>query len=115
MKKHKANLINAFSLVVLGLWGYLASSTPSFTALIPVVAGLILAALHKGVSNENKWQAHVAVVLTVLVLAGLVKPLLGGIERNQTDAIIRVVVMMITSTAALVGFIGSFVAARRKR
>ena len=115
MKKYRSNLINAISLVVLGLWGYLASPTPSPTALIPVIAGIILAALHKGVSNEKKIEAHVAVVVTFVVLLGLVKPLMGAIERNQPEAIARVVVMMLTSVLSLTCFVKSFVDARKGR
>jgi hypothetical protein len=114
MKKHIFNLINALVLISLGLWGYFASTNPSFTALIPVGIGFLLALLHYGVSRENKTQAHIAVVLTFLVLIGLVKPLLGGIERGQTDAILRVVVMMGTSTIAMACFVASFIKARRK-
>lgn len=115
MKKHIFNLINSILLIGLGLWGYFGSSSPSITALIPVVIGLALLALHKGVSAEKKIPAHVAVVLTVLVLGGLVKPLLGGIERHDTAAIARVVAMMATSLLALAGFVGSFIDARRNR
>lgn len=115
MQKHTSNLINAVVLVVLGLWGYLASDTPSVTALIPVAAGLILAALHKGVSKESKIQAHVAVVLTLIVLAGLFKPLFGSIDRGQVGSIIRVGVMMLTSLVSMICFIRSFIEARKKR
>ncbi|OFY17130.1 MAG: hypothetical protein A2X11_01705 [Bacteroidetes bacterium GWE2_42_24] len=115
MHKHTSNLINAIVLVVLGLWGYLASETPSMTALIPVAAGLILAALHKGVSSENKLQAHIAVVLTLLVFIGLIKPLLGGIDRGQAGSIVRVAVMMLTSMVSMICFVKSFIDARRSR
>jgi hypothetical protein len=114
MKKHIFNLINALVLISLGLWGYFASTNPSFTALIPVGIGFLLALLHYGVSRENKLQAHIAVVLTLLVLIGLIKPLLGSIERGQISAIIRVVSMMATSILAMIGFINSFIKARMK-
>lgn len=114
MNKHIFNLINALTLISLGLWGYFASTNPSFTALIPVGIGVLLASLHYGVSHDNKLQAHIAVVLTFLVLIGLVKPLLGSFERSQTAAVLRVLAMMLTSVIAMVGFINSFLKARMK-
>lgn len=114
MNKHIFNLINALTLISLGLWGYFASTNPSFTALIPVGIGVLLAFLHYGVSHDNKLQAHIAVVLTLLVLIGLVKPLLGSFERSQMAAVLRVLAMMLTSIIAMVGFINSFLKARMK-
>ncbi len=115
MKKHIFNLINSIVLIVLGLWGYWGSPSPSLTALIPVVIGLALLLLHRGVRAEKKIPAHVAVVLTILVLGGLVKPLLGAIGRDDAAAIARVVAMMVTSVLALAGFVCSFIEARRGR
>ena len=43
MNASKANLINSISLIALGLWGYIDSS--SMTALIPVGMGLVLGGL----------------------------------------------------------------------
>jgi hypothetical protein len=115
MKKHIFNLINSIVLIVLGLWGYWGSPSPSLTALIPVVIGLALLLLHPGVRAEKKIPAHVAVVFTILVLGGLVKPLLGAIGRDDAAAIARVVAMMVTSVLALAGFVCSFIEARRGR
>ena len=70
-----ASLVNALTLIIFGAWGYFASTDGSITALIPVVFGIALLAMNKGVKNENKVIAHIAVVLTVLILFGLLKPL----------------------------------------
>lgn len=115
MKAHIASLINSISLVVLGLWGYLASDTPSMTALIPVIFGAILLACYPGVKKENKVIAHVAVVLTLLILFGLVMPLRGAIGRGDGAAIARVAVMLITTILAMVYFVKSFIDARKAR
>ena len=114
MKAHIASLINALILIGFGLWAYLGSDSPSKTALIPVVFGVVLLILYPGVKKENKIAAHIAVLLTLLILGGLVKPLLGALDRDWL-AVMRVVVMMVSTVAALVFFIKSFIDVRRAR
>ncbi len=115
MKAHVASLVNAVVLIGLGLWGYLGSETPSKTALIPVVFGAILLSLYRGVKKENKIVAHIAVLLTLLILGGFVKPLTAAIGRNDGMAILRVSVMLLTTVVALAAFIKSFIDVRRAR
>ena len=115
MKAHTASLINALLLIVLAGWGYLSSDTPSMTALIPAIIGVILLGLNNGVKKENKVIAHIAVVLTLLILIGLIKPLTGAMERADNMAIMRVVVMLLSTIVALVYFIKSFIDARKSR
>ena len=113
MKAYIASLINAAALITLSLWGYLSSETPSLTALIPTGIGIVILILNKGVKNENKIIAHVAVTLTLLIILGLIMPLLGSFQRSDTAATIRVILMIATSVIAMVGFIKSFIAARK--
>ena len=115
MKAHTASLINALVLIGFGLWAYLGSETPSKTALIPVIFGAVILSLYKGVQKENKIAAHIAVLLTLVILAGLVKPLTASIGRNDSLAIARVVVMVLSTIVALVFFIKSFIDVRRTR
>lgn len=115
MKAHTVSLVNAITLVVLGGWGYFSSETPSPTALIPVIAGIILLVLNNGVKKENKVVAHIAVVVTLIILLGLFMPLRGAIGRSDTTAIIRVAIMIITTILAMVYFVKSFIDARKKR
>ena len=70
MNASKANLINSISLIGFGLWGYFEVTSP--TALIPVGFGLILLLCYNGVKNQNKIIAHVAVLLTLVILLALV-------------------------------------------
>lgn len=115
MKAHAASLINAIALVALGAWGYFGSETPSPTALIPVFGGAILLALNGGVKKENKVIAHIAVVLTLILLIGLVKPFMGAMGREDSLAMVRVGIMLLTSVLAMVFFIKSFIDARKAR
>ncbi len=115
MKAHIASLINAITLIILSLWGYFSSDTPSFTALIPTVIGIALLMLNKGVKNEHKTIAHIAVLLTIVVLIGLIKPTLGAMDRGDTTALIRVGIMMLSTIVAIIFFVKSFVDARKKQ
>ena len=115
MKAHLASLINAILLVTLGAWGYLESETPSITALIPVGVGVVLLAVNPGVKKEEKIQAHVAVLLTLIILLGLAMPLKGAIERGSTAGVVRVLVMILSSLFAMVTFVRSFIQARKNR
>ena len=115
MKAHTASLINALILVGFGLWAYLGSVTPSKTALIPVGFGAVILSLYKGVKKGNKIIAHIAVLLTFVILAGLVKPLTAAIGREDGMAIMRVYVMILSTVVAFFCFIKSFVDVRRAR
>ena len=115
MKAHTTSLVNAIALISMGTWGYVDSESKAVTALIPVVIGIILLVVNNGVKKENKIIAHIAVLLTFIVLVGLIMPLKGSIERNNSMGIIRVLVMLITSTLALISFIQSFIRARKQR
>ncbi|PVX49864.1 hypothetical protein C7377_1502 [Balneicella halophila] len=105
MKLHLASLQNALILIVISLWGYLSSETPSLTALIPTFIGLALLLLNSGIKAHKKIAINVSLILTVIVLIGLIKPLLGAIDRNSSIAIIRVVVMFLSTLCALLFFI----------
>ena len=113
MKAYIASLINAAALITLSLWGYFSSETPSLTALIPTGIGIVILILNKGVKNENKVIAHIVVTLTLIVLIGLIKPLLGAVDRNDTLAIIRVTTMILTTVMAMAFFVKSFIDARK--
>jgi len=113
IKPYQVSALNAISLIVIGGYGYLQSNTPSPTALIPVIFGVLLLAMNSGIKSENKLIAHIAVTLTLIMLFGLAMPLLGAIDRSDNYAIMRITVMIITTVGAMVSFIMSFINARK--
>jgi hypothetical protein len=115
MKANKASLINAILLIVLSLWGFSSSETPSITALIPTFIGVVLIVLNNGVKNENKVIAHIAVTLTLLVLFGLIKPFMGSLDRGDYMALLRISIMILSTVIAMIAFIRSFRDARKSR
>ena len=115
MKAHTLSLINSLVLVTMGLWGYLDSDLRPITALIPVIVGIILLIINSGVKKENKIAAHIAVLLTLLIVIGLVRPFLGTLERGNITGILRVSLMILTSLWAMITFIQSFISARKNK
>lgn len=115
MKAYQASLINAILLILMSAWGFFTSETPSYTALIPTFVGGVLLFCNRGVRQENKVIAHVAVLLTVVILFGLIKPLMGALSREDSIALVRVGVMLVSTVLALVFFVRSFIQARKAR
>ena len=123
MTAQKMNLINALTLISLGLWGYIDVSNYTldtivsfehWTALITVLFGIILLLCNKGIQNSNKAIAHVAVVLTLLVLIALVgKRLPISIDQGGVG-LFRVLAMSLSSFIAFIAFIRSFIENRKK-
>ena len=113
MKAHKASAINAYTLIVMGGWGYFTTNAP--TALIPVFIGVILLVLNNGIKFDNKVMAHIAVVLTLLILVALVRPFMGNLNEGDTMGMVRVGLMLLTTAIAFVSFIQSFIAARKAK
>ena len=116
MKAHTTSLISSVLLIAMSAWGYLSSATPSITALIPLFFGVALIFCYPGIKNENKIIAHVAVLLTLIVLVALFMPLKGAFGRDDSMmAIIRISIMLIGTAMSLTGFIRSFIVARKNK
>jgi len=115
MKVYVVSMLNAVVLILLGLWGYWGSQSPSPTALIPVFAGIILLSLIRGLKAGNRIIAHISVLLTFVLLIAFIKPLTGSIGRADNGAIVRIVIMMIACAVSMVYFIRSFIVVRKAR
>ena len=103
MKTSQANLINSLTLILMPVWAFLTfDATPekpeqSITAFIPLFLGVILLLCNKGIKNNNKIIAHVAVVITLIAIAGnATKPLMSAIEEGRNLGIFRVSLMILT-------------------
>lgn len=114
MKTTIANLINGISLIILGFWGYyntLPAGPESLTVFIPVIFGIALLLCNVGIKKENKLISHIAVVLTLLILIALC------VRLNATEEDLeqyRLIAMIATSGIAMISFVRSFIAARKK-
>ncbi|MDC0249639.1 hypothetical protein OAK24_02050 [Flavobacteriales bacterium] len=112
MKTTNANLLNSITLIFIGLWGYFDVNSP--TALIPVFFGVILLLCNKGLRNENKIIAHIAVTLTLVLLISLVGMRLPKSLDTGGIGLYRVIGMILTSALAMISFVRSFIANRQR-
>ena len=116
MKPYQANILNAAVLIIMGLWGYLASDTPSNTALIPVGFGVLFLLATGPFKNDNKVVAHVIVLLTIVMVAMLVlKPFMAAVEKGDNMAMFRLGSMILVGLIATIVYIKSFIAVRKAR
>lgn len=113
MKAHVASAVNAFTLLIMGGWGYFSTNAP--TALIPVFFGVILLVTNNGIRNEHKVMSHIAVFLTLLITIALFKPFSSAMADGDALGMVRTGLMALTSMIALFAFIKSFRAARKRR
>ncbi|MDA0568442.1 MAG: hypothetical protein O3A22_02385 [Bacteroidetes bacterium] len=111
MKASFYNILNSIVLISLGLWGYFDVQAP--TALIPVGFGVILLLCTIGLKKENKIIAHVAVLLTLVILVALVGMRLPKSLDSGGVGLFRVIAMIATSVLSMVAFVLSFIKARR--
>lgn len=111
----KFNLVNSIALISMSAWGYI--DTNSFTALIPAAFGVILLILGTMLSNEKlvKISAHLVVLFTLLILLALVIQVLPGVLDRGGIGLIRVILMILTSSIAMIVFIKSFIDNRKSR
>ena len=111
----KFNLVNSIALISMSAWGYI--DTNSFTALIPAAFGVVLLILGTMLTNEKlvKISAHLVVLFTLLILLALVIQVLPGVLDRGGIGLIRVIIMISTSSIAMILFVKSFIDNRKSR
>ena len=111
----KFNLVNSIALISMSAWGYI--DTNSFTALIPAAFGVVLLILGTMLTNEKlvKISAHLVVLFTLLILLALVIQVLPGVLDRGGIGLIRVILMISTSSIAMIVFVKSFIDNRKSR
>lgn len=102
-------------MIIMGAWGFYSTYPEGKTAAIPIIIGVVLLVLNNGVKYENKVQAHIAVVLTLLGVFGVAKAFMGQLDEGDTLGIIRTGAMILTGIIAMIAFIKSFRDARKNR
>jgi len=100
MNSSNANILNSVCLIIIGLWGYLEVTSPLLC--VP------------GLKKENKVIAHIAVLLTLIILLALVGMRLPKSIDQGGIGLIRVILMTGTSALSMIYFVKSFIANRKK-
>lgn len=111
MTSTNANIINSVTLIIIGLWGYFEVSSP--TALIPVGFGVALVLCSPGLKKQNKVIAHIAVLLTFIILIALAGMRLPKSIEQGGMGLLRVFLMIGTSTFSMIYFVRSFISNRK--
>ena len=115
MKLYLISMMNAFVLMIFGLWGYLGAETPSPIALIPVFVGALLLSLIQKLRYGSKSYIRLSLIITFLILIALIKPLIDAFMVTDTNAIYRVGFMMGSSLITLGFFVRNIIKVRKKR
>lgn len=110
-----ASLINAITLILCAFWAYWAAGMGGWMPLLPAGFGLALIACHPGVKAENKIIAHIAVLLTFVMLGSALAHLWMAFGAGNSAAMLRLALMSATGILAMIYFIKSFRDARRAR
>ncbi len=112
-----ANRINAYVLILAGLYGYFYILTYAGknapTALIPAAFGAILLLLGIFWNNAPKIIAHIAVTLTAVLLLVLIKQFFGIPTWSPKKYLF--LACIISNAVALYAFVKSFIDARKAR
>ena len=87
----------------------------SITAFIPLFFGVILLICNKGLKNESKLIAHIAVFVTLIALIGLTMPFKAAFYEGRTFSMFRVGAMILTGILAMTTFVKSFIKARQRK
>ena len=121
MRPYHANLLNCITLILMPLWAYFSFEGTvekpdlSMTAFIPLAFGVILLLCSNGLKNQNKLISHIAVLITLIALIGLMMPLKAAIADDRILSLIRVLGMIMTGIIAMITFIKSFIQARKNK
>ncbi|MEM7242257.1 MAG: hypothetical protein AAF429_08735 [Pseudomonadota bacterium] len=115
MNVNFANTINAIVLIIMADWAYLSADVPHFMMLIPAIVGFILIFCNRGIKRDDKMIAHIAVLLTCLMLLSGLWYVVQGLRLGDMLMVLRNGAMSGTSILAMVYFIKSFRDARRAR
>lgn len=106
MEIYRIMIANAFVLIILGVFGYISSGSP--TALIAPAIGVIFLILSFSVKKNNKTAAHIAVILTLI---SAVIFFITAITRNN----MIVMVMAVFTLIALILYVMDFMKRKKQR
>ncbi|NEW82703.1 MAG: hypothetical protein GZ094_10100 [Mariniphaga sp.] len=115
MKVYLVSMMNAFILMVLGLWSFLGSENPSPISLIPIITGAFLLSLIRGLRYGSKPMAHISMVLTFLILIAMIVPFISALGHNDSAAAYRIGFMMVSCSIAIGFFVSKIIRVRKKR
>ena len=106
MKAYITMMLNGLVLIVLGIYGYLISSSP--TALISTAIGIILFIISFPVKKDNSIAAHIGIALTLI--ATITFFIVGFLRSNGL-----IIVMAVITLFALIFYVFDFFKRKKSR
>jgi hypothetical protein len=100
IKNHVIMAVNALVLIIIGVYGYFTSGSP--TALIAPGIGILLLAMVYPTMKENSVVAHIGVILTLIASITF---LIIGIRRGNMLVIVMGVITFICFDLYVLNFI----------
>ncbi len=113
MKPYNITLINGIVLVIMGLWGYLITFSPT-AGIAPVMGALFLACTDKFKAG-NQMVIHIVVLLTLILTISLFVPLKSEILERDSLGTFRVSLMFLSGLLACFVYVKSFIDNRKNR
>ena len=114
MQASTLSLLNAFALIAISLWAYVANGFSSESTLIPVGFGVLLLACQPWLRKNDRWVTAIAALLTLVIFIALFAPLTSSIDKGLILPVIRVGLMQLATAIALAALIMAFVRAFRR-
>jgi len=106
MKNYVVMIVNAVVLIVIGVYGYFTSASP--TALIAPIVGVVLFLCAFPVKKENHVVTHIAVALTLLTALAFF--VVGFIRGNAL-----ILIMAVISLIATILYVMDFLRRKKER
>lgn len=106
---YNANLINAWTLIVVSIWTYLDAIDPEIKMFGPCFVGVALLVLNNGILYYHRGQAYTATFLTLVLLFFLFKPIFETWQTRPLTDYYREIIMIMTCVFSLFVFFIKFV------
>jgi len=115
MKVYLVSMMNSFVLIILGLWSFIGSETPSITAFIPIMTGAFLLSLIHGLRYGSKSATNISLVLTFLILIAMIVPFIGALNHNDDPSTYRIGFLMVSCSITIGFFVSKMIRVRRRK
>jgi len=112
MKPYQINLINAFVLLIIGLWGYLLPEAQRSFALIPVAFGVLFLGTTPLFKSGNRIIAYMVSSLTLLLMLALAGFLIEAMTVRKPGDVLRFGLMALSCIVATLVYLRAYFSRR---
>ena len=102
MKTYQINLLNGITLIVIGLWAFLTTTTETATALVPVAFGGLFLLTIPPFRSGNPLTANILTLLSGLLIIALSLSLWSTVRDQQGLPVLPLIIMLLSTSVAFV-------------